>query len=76
MPPLTPECRTQNLRVEAFLVFADLWRVAVGSDVGGIHVDHRDFPGFVESGLLLPQQLIRKHGWDTTEETKKKFECF
>lgn len=68
MFPPTPECSTQDLRVEAFLVFADLWGVAVGSDVGRVDVDHRDLSGFVQPGLLLPQQLISKHGWDTIEE--------
>lgn len=47
MLPPTPECSTQDLRVEAFLVFADLRRVAVGSDVSGVDVDHRDLSGFV-----------------------------
>lgn len=45
--PLTPECRTQDLGVEALLVFADLRCVAVRPDVGGIDVDHGDFSGFV-----------------------------
>lgn len=49
---LTPECGAEDLRVEAFLVFAYLWRVAVGTDVGGIHVDHGDLSGLVESRLL------------------------
>ncbi len=44
---LTPECSTQDLGVEAFLVFADLWCVTVGSDVGRVDIDHRDLSGFV-----------------------------
>lgn len=44
---LTPERSTQDLRVEAFLVFADFWRVTVGSDVRRVDIDNRDLPGFV-----------------------------
>ncbi len=47
MFPLTPERSTKDLRVEAFLVFADLWCVTVGSDVGGVDIDYRDLSGFV-----------------------------
>lgn len=43
----TPQSSTQNLRVEAFLVLANLWRVAVGSDVGGVDVDHRDLSSLI-----------------------------
>lgn len=59
---LTPERSTQDFRVEALLVFADLRRVAVRPDVGRVDVDHGDLPGFVQPGLLLLllQQLIRK----------------
>lgn len=59
----TPQCSTQDLRVEALLVFADFRCVAVRSDVRGVDVDYGDLSGFIESGLLLSQQLISKHSW-------------
>ena len=59
---LTPESGTQDLRVEALLVLADLRRVAVGPDVGGVDVHHRNLSGLAQSGLLLPHQLIGEHG--------------
>lgn len=59
---LTPQSSTENLRVEALLVFPDLRGVAVGTDVGGVDVHHRDLPGFVQLGLLLPEQLAGEQG--------------
>lgn len=40
----TPQSRTENLRVELLLVLSDLRRVALRSNVGRVHVDHRAFP--------------------------------
>lgn len=37
---LTPQCSTQDLRVEPLLIFADLWRVALRAGVDWINVDH------------------------------------
>ncbi|KAF3836405.1 hypothetical protein F7725_028963 [Dissostichus mawsoni] len=44
---------TEDLRVEAFLVFADLGRVAVRPDVGRVNIDYGDLSGLVEPRLLL-----------------------
>lgn len=41
---LTPECCTQDLRVESLLVFADLWRIALRASVDRVNVDHRALP--------------------------------
>lgn len=59
---LTPESSTEDLRVEALLVLADLGGVAVGADVGGVHVHHRDLACLVQLGLLLPEQLTGEQG--------------
>lgn len=71
--PLTPESRTEDLRVEALLVLSDLGRVAVRSDVGRVHVDHGDLPGLVEPRLLLLlfQELVGKQRCGTTNEPKR-----
>ena len=37
---LTPECSTQDLRVEPLLVLANLWRVARRARVDWVDVDH------------------------------------
>lgn len=67
---LTPQSSAEDLRVEPLLVFSDLGRVAVRSDVGRVHVDHRDLPGLVEPRLLLLlfQQLVGKQSCSTTTE--------
>lgn len=52
---LTPECGAQDLRVEPFLVLANLWRVALRAGVDGVDVDHRALPGWVgPQGLRQP----------------------
>lgn len=61
-PGLTPESSTEDLGVEALLVLADLGGVAVGTDVGGVHVHHRDLARLVQLGLLLPEQLAGEQG--------------
>lgn len=70
LSPLTPESRTEDLRVEALLVLSNLGRVAVRSDVGRVHVDHGDLPGLVEPRLLLLlfQELISKQRCGTTNK--------
>lgn len=70
--PLTPQSRTQDLRVEALLVLPDLGRVAVRADVGGVHVDHRDLAGLVEPGLLLLllQELVGEQRCGTAVRNK------
>lgn len=43
----TPECSTQDLRVEPLLVFADLWCVALRASVDWVNVHHRALSGWV-----------------------------
>lgn len=40
----TPQSGAENLGVELLLVLADLWSVAVRSNVGGVDVDHGALP--------------------------------
>lgn len=49
---LTPQCSTQDLRVEPLLIFADLWRVALRASVNRINVNHRSL-----SRRVGPQRL-------------------
>lgn len=52
---LTPECSAQDLRVEPFLVLANLRRVALRAGVDRVDVDHRALPGRVSpQGLCQP----------------------
>lgn len=48
----TPQSGAQHLRVELLLVLADLWSVAVRSNVGRIDVDHRALPVVLSSDWL------------------------
>lgn len=51
---LTPQCGTQDLRVEPLLIFADLWRVALRASVNRINVNHRSL-----SRRVGPQRLCQ-----------------
>ena len=49
----TPEAGAEDLGVELLLVLADLGRVALRADVGGVHVHHRALP------VVLPPDWLR-----------------
>lgn len=44
---LTPKGCTEDLRIESFLVLANLGSFTVSPRVGGVHIDHRALPHVV-----------------------------
>lgn len=55
---LTPECSTQDLRVEPLLVFADLWCVALRAGVDRVDVHHRTLSGWVGPQRLCQPGIV------------------
>lgn len=66
---LTPECCTQDFRVEPLLVFADLGCVIRRAGVGGINIHHRSFSHF-HLQLLKPRTYRRNNSWKTNHNSK------
>lgn len=75
---LTPQCSTQDLRVEPLLIFADLWCVALRASVNRINVNHRSLsrrvgpqrlrqPGVVAVALEVKAKGLVRLWWGITQ---------
>lgn len=69
METLTPQGRTQNLRVKPLLVFPNLGGVTLWPRVGGIHVDHWALTGRVLPYGFWSHSLTGESHWNTAQGT-------
>lgn len=51
---LTPQASAEDLSIELLFIFADLWGVALRSNVGGVDVHHRALPVGLSNTRLTP----------------------